>query len=413
MTEKKNELKRRAFLKRGLTGLAAVGAVPGAVKAAALASAGPRKTGAGEAQAPTKPIVRALGKTGLKIPVVSMGVMNADNPAVVQAALDSGIFMLDTAHGYQRGRNEQMIGQVIKGRPRDSYMIATKVPGPGRDRSMQGLEGEALQKAFLDKFDLSLERLGLAHVEVLYLHNNTTREDVQNPAMLEALQKAKKSGKARFIGMTTHSNEPAVIRAAIEAKAYDVVLTAYNFRQDYRDELRKAVAEATAAGIGIVAMKTQAGVYWDKEKQQPINMRAALKWVLNDPNVTTAIPGFTTFDQLKEDLTVMTDLALTPQDLKDLRLGEQVAGLYCQQCGQCVSGCPKSLPIPDMMRSYMYAYGYRNLQAAHELIGSLEIAENPCGSCASCSAVCAKGFDIADRVRDIARLRAVPGDFFA
>ncbi|OGD22717.1 MAG: hypothetical protein A2Y70_08590 [Candidatus Aminicenantes bacterium RBG_13_64_14] len=408
-----NEVKRRTFLKKGLTGLAAVGAIPGAVKAAALASADSGRAGVGETQAQTKPIVRTLGKTGLKIPVVSMGVMNADNPAVVQAALDSGIFMLDTAHGYQRGRNEQMIGQVIKGRPRDSYMIATKVPGPGRDRSMQGLEGEALQKSFLEKVDLSLERLGLDHVEILYLHNNTTKEDVQNPAMIEALQKAKKSGKARFIGITTHSNEPAVIRATIEAKAYDVVLTAYNFRQDYRDELRKAVAEAAAAGIGIVAMKTQAGAYWDKEKQQPINMRAALKWVLNDPNVTTAIPGFTTFDQIKEDLTVMTDLKLTPADLKDLRLGEQVAGLYCQQCGQCVSGCPKSLPIPDLMRSYMYAYGYRNLQAAHELVGSLEVPENPCGSCASCSAVCVKGFDIADRVRDIARLRAVPGDFFA
>jgi len=413
MTEKPNELKRRAFLKRGLTGLAAVGAIPGAVKAAALASAGSGKAGAGETQAQAKPIVRTLGKTGLKIPVVSMGVMNADNPAVVQAALDSGIFMLDTAHGYQRGRNEQMIGQVVKGRPRDSYMIATKVPGPGKDRSMQGLEGEALQKNFLDKFDLSLERLGLDHVEILYLHNNSTREDVQNPAIIEALQKAKKSGKARFVGMTTHSNEPAVIRATIEAKVYDVVLTAYNFNHDYREEIRKAVAEAAAAGLGVVAMKTQAGAYWDKERQQPINMRAALKWVLNDPNVTTAIPGFTTFDQLKEDLTVMTDLKLTPQELKDLKLGEQVAGLYCQQCGQCVPGCPKSLPIPDLMRSYMYAYGYRNLQAAHELVGSLDVAENPCGSCASCSAVCVKGFDIADRVKDISRLRAVPGDFFA
>ena len=413
MTRKDNELKRRAFLRQGLTGLAAVGAIPGAVKAAAFASADSGKAGVGETQAQTKLIVRTLGKTGLKIPVVSMGVMNADNPAVVQAALDSGIFMLDTAHGYQRGRNEQMIGQVIKGKPRDSYMIATKVPGPGRDKSLQGLDGEALQKSFLEKFDLSLERLGLDHVEILYLHNNTTKEDVQNPAIVEALQKAKKSGKARFIGITTHSNEPAVIRATIEAKVYDVVLTAYNFLQDHREEVRKAVAESAAAGLGVVAMKTQAGAYWDEKRQQPINMRAALKWVLNDPNVTTAIPGFTTFDQLKEDLTVMTDLKLTPQELKDLKLGEQVAGLYCQQCGQCVSGCPKSLPIPDLMRGYMYAYGYRNLQAAHELVGSLDVAENPCGSCASCSAVCAKGFDIADRVKDISRLRAVPGDFFA
>ncbi|RPJ00050.1 MAG: hypothetical protein EHM31_08960, partial [Candidatus Aminicenantes bacterium] len=393
--EKQAELKRRAFLRTGLTGLAAVGAAPGVVKAAAFSAGG--RTQAAAAPAGGKPIIRTLGKTGIKVPVVSMGVMNADNPAVVQAALESGITLLDTAWGYQRGQNEKMIGQVVAGRPRDSFMIATKVPGPNRDRSMQGLDAAGVEKAFLAKFDECLSRLGLGYVEILYLHNNSTREDVQNPAIIGALQKAKKAGKARFIGITTHSNEPAVIRATVETKAYDVILTSYNFNQDHRDEIRKAVAEAAAAGLGIVAMKTQAGAYWDKEKQQPINMRAALKWVLNDPNVATAIPGFTTFDQLKEDLSVVTDITLTPQDLKDLRMGEQAAGLYCQQCGQCLAGCPKGLPIPDLMRSYMYAYGYRNLRAAHELVGSLEIAADPCGSCASCSAVCAKGFDLADR----------------
>ena len=411
MTDSTTGLKRRSFLKKGLAGLAAVGAVPGALKAAALGTGGQAQAAAPQAMA--KPIIRTLGRTGLKVPVVSMGVMNADNPAVVQAALDAGIVLLDTAWGYQRGQNEKMIGQVISGRPRDSFMIATKVPGPNRDRSMQGLDNAGIEKAFLDKFDESLARLGLDHVEILYLHNNTAPEHVQNQAVIEALQRAKKAGKARWIGITTHGNEPAVIRATIEAKAYDVILTAYNFQQNYRAEMRQAVAEAATAGMGIVAMKTQAGAFWDKEKQQPINMRAALKWVLNDPNVATAIPGFTTFDQLKEDFSVAGDIALTPADLRDLRLGEQAAGLYCQHCGHCVAGCPKNLPLPDLMRSYMYAYGYRNLQAAHELVGSLDLPEDACGSCASCSAVCVKGFDIAGRVRDISRLRAVPGDFFA
>jgi predicted aldo/keto reductase-like oxidoreductase len=406
MTEKINELKRRTFLKQGLAGLAAVGALPGAAKAAALG------TGA-TAPAAATPIVRTLGRTGLRIPVVSMGVMNADNPAVVQAALEAGITFLDTAWGYQRGQNEKMIGQVVAGRARDSFMIATKIPGPNRDRSLQGLDGAPLEQAFLAKFDESLGRLGLDHVEILYLHNNSAPEHVQNPVIIGALQKVKKAGKARFVGITTHSNEPAVIRAAVGTKGYDVILTSYNFRQDHRDEMRQAVAEAAAAGLGVVAMKTQAGAYWDKEKQQPINMKAALKWVLNDPNVTTAIPGFTTFDQLKEDFSVVSDITLTAQDLKDLRLGETVAGLYCQQCGQCLAGCSKGLPIPDLMRGYMYAYGYRNLQAAHELVGSLDLGADPCGSCAACRAVCAKGFDIADRVKDISRLRAVPGDFFA
>jgi len=398
-------IERRAFIKTGLAGLAAVGG-------ASTLQACHGQSLAGEASGP-KPIVRTLGRTGLKMPVVSMGVMNADNPAVVQAALETGIVMLDTAWGYQRGRNEQMIGEVIKGRPRDSYIIATKIPGPGRDKAMQGLTGGAFEKAFLSKFDESLGRLGLDHVEILYLHNNTTAETVQDPAVIAALQKVKKAGKTRFIGITTHGNEPAVIRATIATKAYDVILTGYNFQKDYREDLRKAVAEATAAGLGIVAMKTQAGAFWDKAKTQPINMRAALKWVLNDRNVTTAIPGFTTFDQLKEDWSVVTDIRLTPEDLKDLRLGEPVAGLYCQHCERCLPGCPKGLPIPDLMRGYMYAYGYRNLQAAHELVASLDLDDDPCGGCDSCAAVCAKGFDIADRVRDISRLRAVPGDFFA
>lgn len=405
MIEKTHELKRRTFLKQGLAGLAAVGG-----SSALQACAKPAVTAT---PAAPRPIVRALGKTGLKVPVVSMGVMNADNPAVVQAALETGIVLLDTASGYQRGKNEQMIGQVVAGRPRESFMIATKVPGPSRDRSLQGLDDAALEKAFLAKFDECLARLGLAHVEILYLHNNSAPEHVQNPAIISALRKAKQAGKARFIGITTHSNEPAVIRATVAAKAYDVVLTAYNFRQDHVAEVRQAVAEAAAAGLGVVAMKTQAGAYWDKEKQQPINMRAALKWVLNDPHVATAIPGFTTFDQLKEDWSVVTDLTLTPEELKDLRLGETVAGLYCQQCAHCVSGCPKALPIPDLMRGYMYAYGYRNLQAAHELVGSLGIEGDPCASCDACTAVCVKGFDVAERVRDIGRLRTVPGDFFA
>jgi uncharacterized protein len=393
MSYSERRLKRRSFLKWGAAGLAGL-----CVKPAAASGLGQQPSAA---QSGTKLIHRTLGRTGLKLPIVSMGVMNSDNPNLVRAALDKGIVLLDTAHGYQRGRNEAMIGEAIKGRPRDSYVIATKVPA------------EPTTEAFLKNAEISLQRLGLDYVDILNCHDVSSRREVEFEPVLRALEKLKKDGRARFVGVTTHSHEPEVIRAAAESKFHDVVITAYNFRQAEREQVRAAIAEAAKAGVGVIAMKTLAGRFWDKERTQPINTTAALKWVLNDPNVTTAIPGFTTFDQLKEDLTVMTDLNLTPAELKDLRLGEQVAGLYCQQCGQCVSGCPQGLPIPALMRSYMYAYGYRNLQAAHELVGTLDVAENPCGSCASCSAVCAKGFDIADRVKDIARLRAVPGDFFA
>jgi len=60
-------------------------------------------------------------------PIVSMGVMNADNPNLVRAALDGGIFLLDTAHGYQEGRNEEMLGTVLKDRQARRFVLCTKV----------------------------------------------------------------------------------------------------------------------------------------------------------------------------------------------------------------------------------------------------------------------------------------------
>lgn len=91
------------------------------------------------------------------------------------------------------------------------------------------------------------------------------------------------------------------------------MLTAFNFRQENKDKILVAAARADKAGMGIVAMKTQAGVYWDKEKQEPINMTSALKWAIQSEHIHTAIPGFTTFDQLKLNLSVMEDLTLTSE----------------------------------------------------------------------------------------------------
>ncbi|TFG80403.1 MAG: hypothetical protein E4H23_02755, partial [Chrysiogenales bacterium] len=61
----------------------------------------------------TQPLIRTLGRTGIKIPVVSMGVMNADNPALVKRSFEMGIRHFDTAWGYQKGRNEEMVGSVL------------------------------------------------------------------------------------------------------------------------------------------------------------------------------------------------------------------------------------------------------------------------------------------------------------
>ena len=84
---------------------------------------------------------------------------------------------------------------------------------------------------------------------------------------------------------------------------------------------------------------------------------------------------------------------------------------YCRQCGSCLAQCDKGVEVPTLMRSYMYAYGYRNLAMAKEAVDSIDLSNIPCGNCGSCNVECAMGFDIKHKVEDIARLQHVPDDF--
>ncbi len=403
--KEKTHIGRRNFIKTSTSGLVGAAVLPAFLRGKDISTV--KKPGQKD-----NVIYRKLGKTDIELPIVSMGVMNADNPNLVAAALDSGIVYLDTAHGYQRGKNEEMIGHVIKNRDRGSFVIGTKIPYP-KDRETEMFLPETSVESFQEKFEISLKRLGLDYVDILYIHNVSVRETVYCAPAIKFLEKAKKEGKARFGGLSTHKNEHEVIQAAVESKAYDVILTAYNFKQENRVELQKAITDAAKAGIGIVAMKTLAGVYWDKEKQQPINVRAALKWALQNENIHTTIPGMTTFDQLEADLSVMGDLTLTPEERKDLRLDESEtsAGLYCQQCDVCRGQCPKAVDIPTFMRSYMYAYGYRNTGLAQETLSSMEISSLPCSDCRNCSVRCSVGFDVRSKILDIARLKDIPYEF--
>ena len=365
-----------------------------------------------EKRGPRKFVYRVLGRTGIKLPVITMGVMNSDNPNLVRAALDAGLVHLDTAHGYMRGKNEEVIGEVLKDRPRDSFVLATKVYLP-RDEKTGLYKDTATQEAFSSRLDISLKRLGLDYVDILYHHNVWKRESALYEPILKALEKAKKEGKARFVGITTHRNEPEVIQAAIDSKFYEVVLTAYNFRQKHYSEVRKTIAKAAGAGLGIVGMKAIGGVALVASKPEKVDARAALKWVLQDPNVHTIIAGFTTFDQLEMDLSIMEDLSLTKSERSHLQRANLTAGLYCQGCGQCLNSCLRKLPIPDLMRSYMYVYGYRNLGAAQDLLLSLNLPANLCQDCSSCPVQCISGFNVSDRIQDVVRLREVPSEFIA
>ncbi|MCP5105676.1 MAG: oxidoreductase [bacterium] len=397
---------RREFIKKSIAGIAGAAILPPSLKAAGKKI--PEST-----QKKPAFIYRKLGNTPVNLPIVSMGAANTGNANLVQAALDSGICYFDTGHYYGKGRNEAMLGNAVKGRPRDSFLISTKVLAEYEDHVKGTYTGKAKPGNFIEKFEISLKRLQMDYVDIFLLHGAGSREAALYEPLLTAMTRLKKQGKARFIGVSTHINEPEVIRAAVESHVYDIVMTAYNFRQPHKEEVKKAIGEAAKMGLGVIAMKTQAGVYWDKERRHPINPKAALKWVLQDENVHTAIPGMTSFDQLQSNISIMEDLNLTAREISALKLDHKTAmsGLYCAQCSRCRSQCRYNLAIPTVMRSYMYAYGYQSPLKARTVLEAEARSDIACRECGDCAVSCTMGFDIPGKIKEIIPLLDVPGDF--
>jgi len=225
------------------------------------------------------------------------------------------------------------------------------------------------------------------------------------------MESIKKQGKARYIGIASHNIEHEAVRSAADTGIYDMVTIAYNFRKTNLAEMEKAMQYASNKGLGIIGMKTMAGVYWDKDKKQPINTRAALKWALQNENIHTAIPDCSSFDELHQDIDIMADMGLTDEELKDLDppTEDTTTGMYCQQCNRCVAQCPENLDIPTMMRSYMYAFGYRNLSLARHTIDRVD-QPGSCKDCHECQVNCTMGFNVQEKILDICRIKEIPED---
>jgi uncharacterized protein len=360
-------------------------------------------------QTPTGPILqRTLGKTGITLPIVSMGVMNADVPGLLRRAYELGIRHFDTAAVYQQGRNEEMVGQVIKDLGvRDKVTISTKQVSRNRPQSA----AEA-KKRFIDGVESSLRRLQMDHVDILYHHSVDSAEDARADGPLEALQSLKKDGKTRFIGISTHKTEP-VINEAVRLNVFDVALVTLNYTMAHDAGILSTIERAAKSGIGIVAMKTQAGGTVRPDAKLPKQLPAAsqtalLKWVLNHDFIATAIPGFSTYEHLEQDFTVARTLSYTVEEeqfLADKSFSARAE--FCQQCGQCQDDCPKHVDIPALMRAHMYAVQYRNPGIARELLASAAPGRGleACGACESCPVTCRNTVQIG---RKIAQLKAHP-----
>jgi len=286
---------------------------------------------------------RKLGASDLEVSEISLGSwltygvgVELDKArACVDAAFDLGINFIDTANVYGRGAAETVLGELLAGRKRDSYVLATKVFGQMSDTD-QGLSAGQIAK----QIDASLQRLRVDCVDLYQCHRYDTSTPLEET--MDALTKVVKAGKARWIGFSEWS--PDQIQSAIDLAGVEKFVSSQpQYSLLYRRPEAKVIPISAANGIsqivwsplaqGVLSGKYAPGaplpaqsraasdsmgqamqgwlrpeVLEAVEKLKPIAAKAgvsltqfSLAWVLREPNVASAIVGASRPEQLAEN----------------------------------------------------------------------------------------------------------------
>ncbi|MBN8842407.1 MAG: aldo/keto reductase family protein [Sphingomonadales bacterium] len=296
---------------------------------------------------------RQLGDSGIEVSAICLGswltygveVDDSEGRACIDAAFDSGINFIDTANIYGRGAAESFLGDVLKDRVRDSYVLATKLFFPMTETD-RGLSRAQVAK----QIDASLARLRTDYVDLYQCH----RYDPETPLeeTMEALSEVVRSGKARAIGFSEWSPEQIEAAVALAPPNIKFVSSQPQYSLLHRRPEAKVIPICIANGIGQIVWSPLAqGVLSGKYRPgatPPADSRAttgdahfmsnfltdpileavqslsdvaakaecsmaqlAIAWVLAQPGITSAIVGASRPQQLRETAAA-ADLAIDP-----------------------------------------------------------------------------------------------------
>ncbi len=359
--------------------------------ASALAAAGTplaARQGSQDQRATASKIARQkpLGKTGWMVGDISGG-SGQTEPAVFDYMFRCGINLVDT--GAQYGGHEEVLGQVLP-RWRDKVFVVDKWDPP--------LVTATVTKAtLLEALDVSLKKLNTTYIDCMMLHSiGHPRyggiERIQNPAIYEAWDEAKRLKKIRFTGASSHGQKMLdEIGWGVENNRFDLILIGANFLTHGVEPLLK---KARAKGIGTIAMKTMT-LY-----QSDLNIRAlqgketnarqaCIKWILASDLFDTAVIRMPTFEQVDEYLAVSGTTRLAADDRRHLEiLASTIGPRYCRPgCSACYGTCPYDVPVADVLRYKMYFENYGEQKLAMTKYRTVPAAQRA-GRCEDCEAPC-------------------------
>ncbi|MCL4503907.1 MAG: aldo/keto reductase [Deltaproteobacteria bacterium] len=354
---KESDLTRREFMKTvGLAGIALAGTgVTGAIAAPETPAAPPKSK-----TVPKRP----LGKTGVEVSSLCLGGMfdTLNNQLLLKQALKWGVNYWDTAESYGNGMSEQGMGRFFSRNPeaRKEVFLVTKLQTKGGNLT--------------ERLDKALKRLQTPNVDLFFIHSVTDPEQMTQDLKDWAAQ-MKQAGKIKFFGFSTHTNMEDCLQGASKMGFIDAVMFTYNFQVMNTHKMKAAIKAASTAGIGLVAMKTQAGKpgpvkVASKAKAHLLDQflsrgftdkQARLKVVWETPQIASICSQMPNLTILSSNVAAALDQTkLAKAEIDSLqRYAQETKADYCAGCGKiCQDAVGGAIPVNEVMRCLMYRQYY-------------------------------------------------------
>ena len=353
---------------------------------------------------PSRPAMgyRRLGRTGLEVSQVCFGTYGWQHTPVLEAALDAGVNLICTCADYQSGAAERAVGPAIA-KHRDSVFVLSGID------CMRNPDEETM----LRRLDESLEAMGLNYLDLYVPHQADSMENITNPAIPKAFEKMKAAGKAKHLGISTHSGQlEPMLRKAIELGYFDVILCRYNF-MEYKSQM-ELFRLAAEHDIGVIVFKVRAGAKENEVQvlqQKGLELgQARVRWALGNPDVTSVCAHFANFGAVDSYL----DAQGRKLSMNDAELLEEYRqtfdSSYCRNCATCAAACPRGVNVADILRYKMYFSQYGFEKEAISRYSAMPRGQRPdqCESCsAPCNGLCPHGLDTRAELLEAAELLAL------